>query len=143
MAESYAAQGVLLPHNVLWCYYITERNESAACSIWQKHFQTSSTTITYGSILSEASKLRDEKIIIKLIENLKTSETLRYDLGGLYTSLLHMYCDKDNYAVAFKTLQNAVADGLQIESIHTSALERVKRGIEKNGEEFPYTIQYQ
>lgn len=138
MAETYAAKGVLQPHNVLWCYYLTEQNDSAACDIWQKHLQTSPTTVVYDLVLSEASKIHDEQIVIKLIESLKTSETSRHDIGGPYSSLLHMYCDKRKYAVALQTLQSAVADGLPIESIHTSALEHVKRGIEKNGEIFPY-----
>lgn len=129
---------MLGPQNVLWCYYASEENDSAAREIWQKHLQTSA-TVLYGPILSEASKLRNETIIIKLIDYLKTS-AVSPSIGGPYSCLLHIYCDKELHELAFQTLQNAIDDGLPLENIHTTALQRIKDGIEKNGKTFPYKI---
>uniref|UniRef100_W4VRN5 Putative bicoid mrna stability factor n=1 Tax=Corethrella appendiculata TaxID=1370023 RepID=W4VRN5_9DIPT len=138
IAEKYIKHNIIGPMNVLWMYHFISGNESAADSIWNKHLQNSP-RIMFQRVIHVGRERNDDQLISKLVSQLKTAKVSEGAIGNVYSCLIDIYCQKEKFDDGLQALNAAVKD-VCLDNINRTALIRLKDGLEKAGQKFPFTI---
>jgi leucine-rich PPR motif-containing protein len=138
VAGKYAEKGLLGPMNVLWMHHFINANNMDADRLWDKYLKDAP-RLMFQRVVHLAREKQDSDLVERLIKLLKTAKVSEGALGNAYSCLLDIQSTKNDFEAAMKSLENAIKD-VCLENINRTALLRIKEGVEKAGNVFPYVI---
>ncbi|GLV39949.1 bicoid stability factor [Carabus blaptoides fortunei] len=138
LAEIYAKRGAIAPMNVLWAQHFINNDSASADRIWNTHL-AETPRIMFQRVVQLARETKNETLIARLIEHLKSSKVSEGALGNAYSCLFDVLVALDKPADTINAFEQAVKD-LNLEHINRTALLRVKEVYEKSGKPFTHQI---
>ncbi|XP_058445927.1 leucine-rich PPR motif-containing protein, mitochondrial [Malaya genurostris] len=138
LAERYIKWDIISPINVLWAHHFTVGNPEQAKILWDKYL-TNSSRVMFQKVIQHARETNDDKLVRRLIDQLKNSKVTENGIGIMYSCLIDALMSKGQTEEALGALKDGLKD-VCLEHINRSALKRLKQGLAEIGQEFPYII---
>ncbi|KAK8734064.1 hypothetical protein OTU49_005996 [Cherax quadricarinatus] len=140
ISEEYASRGLLYPANCVWMHYFSNKRYDEAEEIYKKHLSESSAPLMFRNILDKARKTSNADDLSKLLEILETrSNCTPHSKGLVYSSWIDILVKNKKIDEGLEVLQAALKK-LTLVDFNTTALTRLRDGLELSGKSFPYTI---
>ncbi|XP_017471472.1 PREDICTED: leucine-rich PPR motif-containing protein, mitochondrial isoform X2 [Rhagoletis zephyria] len=138
IAEKFAEHKQLGPVNVLWMHLLSQGNEAASKSIWNKYL-SNAPRLMFQRVLQTAREQKDEKLAQTVISQLRESKISEGAIGNAYSCLIDIHTTNNNLNKALETLKTAIKD-ICLENINRTALLRLKTALQEQNRDFPYEI---
>lgn len=138
LAEKYAARQINAPMNILWAQYFIDNKIEQAEAVWTKYL-TNEPRLMFQRVAQVARERQDIELAQRLIDKLHSAKITDGALGIAYSCLVDVLAAKEKFAEGLKTVEQATQH-VGIEYINRTALFRLKDGLEKSGQKFPFTI---
>lgn len=138
LAEKFAEHGFRSPIRALWQCHFAHGHDEVCERLWNNHLSTQ-TFQRIDYILKVAVKQQNEKLVVKLLDLLKTTQIRRDVLGLVYSALITIHSSKNEPELAMNVIHEALKE-VSIKNLQTEPLHNVKRVLESFGESFPYVI---
>ncbi|KAL3266917.1 hypothetical protein HHI36_011067 [Cryptolaemus montrouzieri] len=138
VTKKYCEKGIVAPANILWTHYFIEEKYNKAEEIWEQHLK-SAPRIMFQRIVQVARDKKNENLIEKLIEHLKTSNITEGALGNAYSCLLDVKVSLQQIDDIVQTFEKVLTD-VSIDHLNRTAVLRVKSAYDHLGKPFPYKI---
>lgn len=93
----------------------------------------------FQRVVQHCRETKDDVLINKLIDHLKTSKVTEGAIGNAYSCLIDVLVTKEKVEEAITTFENAIKD-VSIENLNRTAILRVKEMHEKLNKPFNYKL---
>ena len=139
VAEKYIGLDYIAPMNVLWTYYFINGQHDKAEPLWNKHVKNCP-QIMFQKICQTARSEASMDMATRLVDLLQEAKVTSGAQGIAYSCLLDVMTQRQKYGGAMNKLEQGLKRGVKLEDINRTALIRLKKGIETQGEQFPFEI---
>lgn len=140
ISEMAASRGHLAPVNLLWMEYILAGKMEDADSLWKK-YMVNAEIVMFRRLLQESYTRKEPKLIIKLIDSLKSNKIIsKGSLANAYSRLINYYITENQTKDAENVLNDAIKSGVTQEHFNKSCLARLKNAVENEGRQFNYEV---
>lgn len=134
MAEKFAEKFISKPFGCLWVHYFLCGQETRASEIWTKHLEVQVSIVT-SLINAKILIKRDAEVLRKLLTFLETQRAPKAHLQKMYSKLIEIYTQNEQYEKAFIELKRAL-EYVEIDCFKKDTIDEVKIGLQKAGISF-------
>jgi len=138
VAEKYAAKQLLAPMNILWIQYFIDGKTDLAEQLWNKYL-TNEPRLMFQRVSQVARERQDVDLAKRLIVKLKDAKITDGALGNAYSCLIDVLAIEEKFDEGLKVIKQA-QETTGLENVNRTALNRIKDGVEKAGQNFPFVI---
>lgn len=140
LSDKYAAKGFVGPANSLWQHLFCEGRHEEAQEIYNKYLTGKNERIMFKKILLKSRENHNTTLVAKLSETLNArQDTSSIAKGLVYSCWVDILCNTSKYDEGLSILEESLKH-LSLADYNTTALTRLKAGLEMSNKTFPYTI---